>query len=158
VSDLHFTLTLQQTLRPGYAFSPLVPAASDALPPETPARQGVVSGRTESRLDQVRGYNNSQPYVVGERGVIALTDEIVSYVLDEITYHTRLDDGTTTYEFGFVEPAGVFPAQWGTETLPAHAPARVDDQLNPERIEGPLLTVFYTLGRAHTLPDLPVGL
>lgn len=64
----------------------------------------TVTGVTDSRLDEVRTYNNQQPYIVGVNGVTTVTATEIVYVIDGVTFATGLTDGVTTYSLGLVPP------------------------------------------------------
>lgn len=62
----------------------------------------TVTGVTENRLEEIRSYNIQMPYIVGVNGVLSVEEDTVVYQLDGITYTTTIEDGTTTYSFGYV--------------------------------------------------------
>ena len=55
----------------------------------------TVKGTTSHRLDLVKSYNPTQPYIVGVNGVTSITTnsngiDVIKYVIDNITYETTL--------------------------------------------------------------------
>jgi len=67
----------------------------------------IITGYTDSKLKYVETYAGG--YKVGVNGVTVVTDEYVSYVIDDITYLTYLDTGITLYGFG--KPTNEFDVQ-----------------------------------------------
>tara|TARA_R110000803_G_scaffold110337_1_gene178744 strand:+ start:351 stop:860 length:510 start_codon:yes stop_codon:yes gene_type:complete len=56
---------------------------------------GLVTGTTQHRLDVVKTYDSSNPYIVGVNGVTAINTDVngiktVEYTIDGIKYKTRL--------------------------------------------------------------------
>jgi hypothetical protein len=150
--DLSSTLT-RATAPAGISFTPLVgsTAAFAAL--------GVVSGETESRLGEVSGFNTNTPYVVGEYGVTHVDEQVVEYVLDEITYRTERSSGLTQYRIGYVDPieAGLLPlkALYGRDELMYHEQRPLVNGIAIDRQDQPVLLDFYAVARATSLDQLP---
>lgn len=170
-ADAHLLIQLRQTLHALHALGELNPAAAAlAQAPDgldfTPlagatdfASLGLVSGTTDSRLGEVRGFNKLTPYVAGEFGVTTLDGDFVEYVLDEITYRTDTTNGETRYRFGYVDPvtAGLMsPRQvLGREEYIFHERRPTVNTIAIERNEQPLLLDFYALARATTMEEMP---
>lgn len=96
---IYYTIYLQQTMHdPGFLHS--VETAVQQQVIETPSTIRPVQGTTNSRLDEVRTYNKSQPYIVGVNGVTEVSDVQVSYAIDGILFTTNLSTGITGFAFG----------------------------------------------------------
>lgn len=48
----------------------------------------LVTGTTSSKLPQVKTYNKNNPYQVGVKGVLEVTNDYVIYEIDNIEYKT----------------------------------------------------------------------
>jgi hypothetical protein len=65
----------------------------------------LITGFTEDRLNEVKGYNTTTPYVVHVNGVTQITrnsNSIITdvyYIIDNIHYHTDIINNITTYAF-----------------------------------------------------------
>jgi hypothetical protein len=152
---IYYTLYLQQTVRdPGFLHS--VESAVQPQPAASPAPIRGVQGTTTSRLDEVRTYNKSQPYVVGVNGVSEVHDDEVSYVIDGIVFTTRLSTGETFYAFGV---AGLTNAN--SESYAVIKDERDDytsktptqNNIFVERNEMSVFNNIYKLSRVDSLDD-----
>lgn len=96
---IYYTVYLQQTMRdPGFLSS--VESAIQQAPVEPVLNIRPVQGTTNSRLDEVRTYNKSQPYIVGVNGVTEVSNVQVSYAIDGILFTTNLLTDVTEFAFG----------------------------------------------------------
>ena len=59
----------------------------------------TVTGLTNNKLTEVRGYDYSNPYTVGSNGITAQSSTEVSYTIGNINYITELSGLTTTFSF-----------------------------------------------------------
>ncbi len=165
--DLYLLLHLQQTLLAGAALSTLPDSVWAAAGNGTLAftvandasqafvNTGAVRGLTKSRLDEVRGYDPARPYITGQHGVTAITETSVTYLLDGISYVTRLADGLTTYSFGYVAPVLAQQAVAGDERFPFHERHPEGPAIEPQRSNRAVLPDFYAIARATSLEQLP---
>jgi hypothetical protein len=67
---------------------------------EAVSNQVLITGVTESRLEDVMTYDMSQPYKEGVNGVITVDNEYIEYVIDGITFITMLPSEETIYIIG----------------------------------------------------------
>ncbi len=166
-NDVYLLVHLEQTLLAGPGLS-LLPeevwaAAANGTLAFTPAQDapqafattGAVTGQTSSRLSEVRGYDPARPYIVGQHGVTVVTETLVTYLLDGITYTTRLADGQTTYTFGYVAPTPAQLAVAGDDRLPFHERHPEGAPIDPNRSNRAVLPDFYAIARATSLEHLP---
>jgi hypothetical protein len=98
-NPLHYTLRLTHSaLLPGNLRE--ISGVENTQLPTPQQTTTMVSGVTESRLDEVRTYDFQAPYQVGVNGVRTIEDTVIVYVIDGITYTTDTVDGTTVYTLG----------------------------------------------------------
>jgi len=70
-----------------------------------PIKPIMITGFTEDRLNEIKGYNTNTPYVIGINGVTQITynnNSIVTnvyYIIDNINYHTDIINNITIYGF-----------------------------------------------------------
>lgn len=58
-----------------------------------------ITGVTDSKLSEVRGFDYNSPYTVGANGVTEVTADHIKYTIGNVDYVTLLSDGTTTFSF-----------------------------------------------------------
>ncbi len=59
----------------------------------------TVTGTTDNKLAEVRGFDYNSPYTVGNNGVTEVTADHIKYDIDGIAYVTQLADLRTTFTF-----------------------------------------------------------
>ena len=59
----------------------------------------TVTGITDSKLAEVRGFDFNTPYSVGNNGVTQVTPDYVAYIIGNINYITQLATSATTFSF-----------------------------------------------------------
>lgn len=158
VPCLYYPIFLTQRIfANGYLKSvePAVPLPQEVVPQIRP--RGV-QGTTTSRLDEVRTYNKTTPYMVGVNGVTEVTATDVTYIIDGITFSTVLATGITTYSFG--GDSGLGNANTVTHNLIKDEQENYTEKLPVvnhifvERNEISVFSQLYKLGRVDTLDDL----
>lgn len=167
--DGYLLVTLVESVLAGYALAEPSPAVLTAFaapggltllrPVSGFAAQGAVIGTTPSRLAEVRGFDNTNPYAPGQYGVTYVDTVAVEYTLDQIHYRTLLATQETTYRIGYVDPvaAGLLSARAlaGRDELMYHERRPLLNNLFLERNDGPVLLDFYAVARANSLEELP---
>jgi hypothetical protein len=101
VKDSGYTLTLNLTKRleaSGLLYS--IDQGEDNPVSEIKPVLAVITGETESRLEEVMTYNLNTPYQIGLNGVISVTEEYVIYEIEQVIYTTFLETEQTFYEIG----------------------------------------------------------
>jgi hypothetical protein len=170
--DGYLLVQLQQTLQPSFALGEpdevvnVAATSPEGLsfkpnPDDTLgfAQQGAVTGVCDSRLSEVAGFNALTPYVVGEFGVTYVDAQQVSYSLDGVQYTTDLATEFTSYAIGYVDPVtdGLLSthALVAREDIMYHERRPIQNYLDIQRNDQPVLLDFYAVARATTLEELP---
>ncbi len=59
----------------------------------------IITGITDSKLSEVRGYDYNSPYSIGANGVTEITPTYIKYTIGNINYITQLNNLSTVYSF-----------------------------------------------------------
>ena len=59
----------------------------------------TITGTTDNKLSEVRGFDYNNPFTIGVNGVTEVTSEYIKYTIGNINYITKLGDLSTTFSF-----------------------------------------------------------
>jgi hypothetical protein len=78
----------------------------------------TITGLTSSRLEEVKSYDQNEPYKINVKGVKKVTNEFIEYVIDDVNYKTFLSDGLTI--FSVIKETQIFekkPVLWNGDSV-----------------------------------------
>lgn len=59
----------------------------------------TVTGVTDNKLQEVRGFDYNNPFTVGSNGITEVTDSYIAYTIGNVNYKTILNDLSTIFSF-----------------------------------------------------------
>lgn len=69
----------------------------------------MITGFTDSKLEDIRTFDPNKPYKVGINGVTYVDDDKVEYSIDDVSYVTLFDvNETTTFSSPLSDPPTIF--------------------------------------------------
>ena len=119
-----------------------------------------IKGECPSRLDEVRTYNQDEPFIIGINGVDEITNNYITYHIDGINYKTNINTNETTFEVGIRTNIGSFENFTPTndilyrdDTDVTIETGDITNSILIERKEISVFSSFYNLARLNEPQD-----